>query len=153
MSLFDPVTFLNTEVEANATKRDPLPQGEVVAQITNIEIKDGLSGPNSKTPGKPWYRLDATLEITDPEYIAQYPGSAEKLTTRLGIMLDMTDEQQLAVGPNRNIRLGRLRAATGTNGKPLASMIGQYLRVQITHKPNPNDPESVIDEVTAFAQA
>ena len=149
--LFDPISLMNENIAANATRRDPLPAGEVVAQIIEISFSDGVSGPHTKAPGKPWNRLDAKLEITDPEYLSQVPGNPEKAVTTLGIMLDM-DGAAIKVGPNVNVRLGRLREATETNGKPLSMMVGRWIRIAIGHKPNPKDPESVLDEVVAYTK-
>lgn len=156
--LFDPIQLFSQTVAANATRRDPLPMGEVCAQITEI----GMSNGTSKKPGKPdqdWYRLDAKLEITDPEYCAQVPGSPEKVITNLGVMIDLNNGE-IATGPNKNIRLGRLREATGTNGKPLDAMVGNYIRITVTHKPHPKDdgtPDTefhgvILDEITNYAK-
>lgn len=149
--LFDPTALMNENLEANATRRDPLPIGETVAQISEISFSNGTSGPNSKNPGKPWTRLDLKLEITDPEYLSQVSGQPEKVVTNLGIMLEM-DNGQIAVGPNKNVRLGRLREAAGVNGKPLSMLAGQFLRIQIGQKPHPTDPEVVLDEVTGYTK-
>ena len=151
--LFDPVSLLNENVAANATRREPLPIGETVAQIMELKTSDGVSGPNSKNPGTPWARLNLKLEITDPEYLAMIPGSPEKATTFLGVMLDMQNGS-IATGPNKNIRLGRLRDATGTNGKPLSMMQGAFLRIAIGHKPHPTNPdEGVVDEIVSYTKA
>jgi hypothetical protein len=147
MSLFDPAALLDQTLESNATRRDPLPVGEAVAQITGLDLKSGTS-----QKGNDWTRLDVKLEITDPEYLAQIPGQPEKAFANLGIMLDMQNGS-IATGPNRNIRLGRLREACGTNGKPLSAMVGNFLRISITHKPHPTDPEIVLDEVSAYTKA
>ena len=143
---------MNENLAANATKRDPLPVGETTAQIMEIKFSDGVSGPNSKTPGTPWVRLDAKLEITDPEYLQGVAGQPEKAVTFLGIMLDMQGGVP-ASGPNKNIRLGRLRDATGTNGKPLNNMVGQFIRIAIGHKPHPTDPDGgVLDEIVSYTK-
>lgn len=156
--LFDPVSLMSQEIEANATRRDPLPAGEVLAQIADITFSDGVSNKPGKPP-TPWTRLDAKLEIFDPEYLSQIPGEPEKAVTSISIMLDM-QAGQIATGPNKNIRLGRLREATGTNGKPLGAMIGQWLQISIGHKPHYKDdgnPEGefygvVQDEVVSFTK-
>lgn len=148
--LFDPVALMGANTAANATKRTPLPVGETIAQITKMEIAEGKAGPKAKNPGAPWARLDCTLEITDPAYLAQVgDGTREKAIAFLGIMLDMKDGQ-IATGEDRNVRLGKLREACGVNGQPLNALMGQYLRIQIGHKPNPNDPTDVLAEVTAY---
>ena len=146
--LFDPVeaqNLMDMALEENATRRDPLPQGETTAQIMELKFSGGVS---QKT-GNPWNRMDCTLEISDPEYLSQIPGSPEKATTTLGIMLDMNNGQ-IATGPNKNIRLGRLRAAAGVNGKPLSALQGQFIRITIGHKPHPTEEGVVLDEITGF---
>lgn len=148
--LFDPVSLMSQHIEANATRRDPLPVGETTAQILALEFASGTSNKPGKAPTD-WTRLDAKLEITDPEYLAGYPGNPEKVTTTLGIMLDMSGGQ-IATGPNKNVRLGRLREATGTNGKPLDAMVGQYIRVAIGHKPHPKEPDVVLDEIVSYTK-
>lgn len=151
--LFDPVELLNSNLVANATVRTPLPVGETVAQITEIKLADGVSGPQSKKPGVPWARLDCTLEITDPEYLKTVgDGTREKAVTFLGIMLDMKDGK-IASGDDRNVRLGKLREACGVNGQPLGALAGQHLRIVIAHKPNPNQPDETISEVTNYMKA
>lgn len=154
--LFDPVSLLQANAEANATRRDPLPIGETIAQIIDLSFSEGISN----KPGKPasvWNRLDCKLEITDPEYCEQYVGNPEKIITTLGIMIDCTDllskGGSLKTGPNVNIRLGKLREACGVNGKPLAALMGQHIRIQIGHKPDPKDPENVLDEITSYVAA
>lgn len=152
MSLFNPADLLNENIAANATKRDPLPIGETTAQIMSAEIKTGEAGPHAKNPGAPWARLDLKLEITDPVYLEGVSGQPDKVVTFLGVMLDMNNGA-IATGSNKNIRLGKLRAATGTNGKPLSQMIGQYIRITIGHRPDPKDQDGgVLDEVTGYTQ-
>lgn len=149
-SLFDASSLLNENLAANATKREPLPAGETIAQIMKIEIKDGKAGPNAKNPGAPWHRLDNQLEITDPAYLSQIPGNPEKAVLFHGIMLDV-ENGGITAGPNKNVNLGKWRAAAGVNGKPLNQLIGQFVRVQIGHSPIPNDPDGgVRHEVVGF---
>jgi hypothetical protein len=102
--LFDPAALMNENLEANAIKSDPLPIGETTGQIMELSFADGIS----KKTNQPWNRLDAKIEITDPEYLSQYPGSPETVTRTLGIMLDMQNGQ-ISSGPNKNIRLGRIQ--------------------------------------------
>lgn len=150
--LFDPVetqNLVDAQLAENDTRRVPLPQGETIAQITGLKFTGGVS---NKT-GNAWNRMDVTLEITDPEYLEQYPGGmdAGKVVTNLGIMLDMNNGQ-IATGPNKNIRLGRLRDAAGVNGKPLSALVGNMIRITVINKPHPDDPEIVLDEVQGFTR-
>lgn len=148
--LFDPVDLMNQNVEANAVKRTPLPVGETTAQIIKMDIKDGKAGPATKTPGAPWARLDLQLEITDPEYLKGVgDGTRDKASIFHGIMLEMKDGK-IATGPDVNVKLGKLREACGVNGQPLAALNGQFVRIQIGHKPHFEDPNDVQHEVTAI---
>jgi hypothetical protein len=157
--LFDPIELMNTPVVANATRRDPRPVGEAIAQIVKMDIKDGISRKPGK-PETPWARLDLTLEVADPDYLALIPGNPEKVTMNLGVMLDMNGGQ-IATGPNKNVRLGQLREACGVNGQPLGALNGQMLRISVIQKPHYKDdgnPDGefygvVQDEVAAFAKA
>lgn len=148
----DAANLLDEQLAANATRRDPLPAGEVLAQIMEIKINSGMSKPKEGRESAPWSRLDVKLEITDPSYLANYAGgTSPKAITTLGIMLDMQDGR-IASGPNKNLRLGRLREAAGVNGKPLNDLFGQMLRIMVSHKPHPEDSSIVLDEITGYAQ-
>lgn len=151
--LFDSSSLMQENLEANAIKRTPLPVGETTAQIMKMEIKDGKAGQKAKNPGAPWYRLDCTLEITDPEYLKGVgDGTREKAITFLGIMLDMTDGR-ISTGDDKNVRLGQLRDAAGVNGQPLNALMGQYIRIQMGQKPHPDDPEAPpLNEITSFTK-
>lgn len=146
--LFNPADLINQNLEANATRRDPLPIGETTAQILSFEIKNGISAKNQKA----WARLDAKLEITDPEYLQNVPGTPEKTVTNLGVMLDLSDDGQIKTGPNVNVRLGRLREAAGVNGKPLSALPGQWIRIAIGHKQHPTEGDVVLDEVVSYTK-
>jgi hypothetical protein len=150
--LFDPIALLNDNIGTLAPRRDPLPMGETTAQIMETTFAQGnvkKAGPNF---GKPWARLDVKLEITDPEYVANIPGGIEKATTTLGVMLDLTENGSIATGPNKNIRLGRLMDAAGVNGKPISALAGNYIRIQIGHKPHPSEPDVVLDEIVGYTK-
>lgn len=144
--LFDPVAFMNEQLEENATVTVPLPEGEVLAQVTKIDIKTGEKN------GNEWARLDALLEITDPTYLGDYPAKDGKVTRNFGIMLDL-EGGAIATGPNRNVRLGKFREACGVNGKPLAALVGQMVMVAIKQKPGYNDPSTTVDEIVSFSAA
>lgn len=150
MSIFDPTAFMNSPLpEANATKRVPLPVADAVpAQLVEQkyvsgEVKEGDHA------GKSWYKLNAVFEITDPEYLAKCAGQPEKVKITYGVMLDMNETGGLAFGENKNINLGKLRQATGANepGKTLAHMTGQFVRLKIGHRADPNDSSIVYEDV------
>jgi len=144
--LFDPVAFMNEQLPENATATIPLPEGEVLAQVTKIDLKTG------EKDGKEWARLDALLEITDPDYLGDYPKKDGKVTRTFGIMLEL-ENGSIATGPNRNVRLGKFREACGVNGKPLSALVGQMVMVAIKQKPGYNNPSTTVDEIVGFSAA
>ena len=145
--------LLNQELEENATRRDPYPAGEAQGQITAIKFSDGVSGPNSKRPGQAWKRLDATIEITDPNYLdtIEMDPKPEKVVMTLGVMLDLRDGQ-IATGPNVNVRLGRLREACGVNGRPLGALVGQFANFAIIQKPHPTEEGVILNEISGYSK-
>ena len=104
-SAFDAETFMATEVEAPMeVKYTPLPKGEYNAYIDEIEIRSVTGG----------------ALILDVNYIVNNPQLAEQLGLEVlqisqGIFLDVDDNGRLQIGPNKNVRLGRLREAVGQN--------------------------------------
>jgi len=144
--LFDPVAFLNEQLEENATKTVPLPEGEPLAQIVKLDFASG------EKDGKEWNRLDIRLEITDADYLQDYPCVDGKVSRTLGIMMEMNGNQ-IAMGANKNVRLGKLREAAGVNGKPLGMLIGQMIRISIKQKPGFKDPSETVDDIVSFAAA
>lgn len=152
--LFDPVQLLQQNLGENATKRSPLPIGEPVAQVTKLDFTSGDYKDKKTQQTKTWNRLDATCEITDPEYCAQVgDGTQEKVIAFYGIMLDMNGGE-IATGENKNIALGKFRDACGCNGQPLGMCVGQYIRLNIVHKPNPKDEtgQEIIHDITAVTK-
>ena len=69
--LFNPNDLLSQNLAEGSTRRDPLPAGEVVAQIAELKFSDGTVKKQGPNFGNPWSRLDCKLEITDPEYLAR----------------------------------------------------------------------------------
>lgn len=146
--MFDPTAFLNDTIAAPlATRRDPLPEGEVVCQITKLDTVSG------EKDGRAWYKLNVVLDIADSAYLDK--AQREKASLTYGIMLDVNEGGGLAMGPNKNVSLGRLREATGTNspGRSLNDMVGQYVKARIGHRPDPKDPSTVYDDVKGVTRA
>lgn len=146
MGLFDPANLnLGTALE---TRRQPLPAEEVLAQITKIEPASGTVGKGPRT-GEAWHKLNYTMEITDAAFLdrAKREGSVQ---VTYGVMIDLTPAGQLATGPNKNIGLGKLMDAANCNqpGKnPANAPLGQWVKIRIGHRNDPDDPSIVYDEV------
>lgn len=151
MSVFDPDTFLNTEIAgAIDTTIIPVPEGEYPAQVANaprfrtIDTKDGER-----------HVMDVSW-LVDDENVKKVTG-LERPMCRQTVFLDITEEGGLDISKGKNRQLGLLREAVGQNsaGRPWAPAMleGQTAHVRIEHSPNPNDPESPYANVTRVATA
>ncbi len=146
MSIFDPNDFLNSALtESVATKRELLPVGTVPAQIMKIEAKSG------EKDGKKWVRLDAQLEITDPQYLQ--PTGQEKAVKTYGIMLDVDDNGMIQRGKGKNVMLGKFLEAAKCNqpGKRPSDAVGNWILIQIVHEPDRQDSSITRDNIKSVA--
>ena len=115
-SAFDPDTFMHSEVETTMeTTFTPVDEDEYEAFIDDVEAE------SVKTNDGPKPVLHVIYALTSEEVKAKL--ELDKVTVRQTVWLDF-DEQTggLAFGPNKNIRLGRIRDAVGQNedGEPWA---------------------------------
>lgn len=153
-TLFDPTSFLNSPLpEANATKRIPLPVADAVpAQIIEQKMVTGEQK-KGENAGKSWFKLEIKCEITDREYLDKATGQPEKAIVTYGVMIDMNEGGGMAFGENKNVQLGKLRAATGCNepGKTLAHMVGRMVRLKIGHRPDADNSDIVYEDVKGVA--
>lgn len=149
---FDPTTFLNQSFEgSNDTKITPCPAGEYLGIADRVEIvpwasdKKGTSGLKARI----------LWDIQD-DNVRQLLGR-EKILAPQDIMLDLTETGELDMGTGKNTRLGRLREALGLNAPGEAfsfGMIqGRMATVNVKHRPDQNDPETVYAEVDRVAKA
>lgn len=147
MGLFDTSALLTSNLGVGETKRTPLPIADaVLAQLGKPVFQEGTS---SKT-GEPWLKLNVPCTIADSDFLTK--AGVEKATLTYGIMLD-TENGAIALGKNRNIKLGKLREAAGVNGQPLERLEGQFVKVKIGHRPDPDDASIVYDEIVGVVKA
>lgn len=153
--LFDPIAFMNENAPENATRRDPRPIGEAIGQVTDLKFKNGIvKKRDSENYGKPWYRMDFYIEVTDPDYLALRENPAgDKEVFVYGIMYEGDENGRPKTGPNVNVQLGRMREACNANGKPFGACIGAPVRIMVGQKPHPTEPDVVLDEVTGVTKA
>ncbi len=108
MSVFDAKVLEETVIDgANATTFDPVPINAYEAWIRDVEVrsvttKNGEQAMLTVTWGIPDDKLQELL-------------NREVVTSRQDIWLDLNSDGSIAVGPNQNVRLGRLRAALKMN--------------------------------------
>ena len=145
MSTFDADTFLSTQTtEKTASHYTPIPEGEYQAMIEDVVVRQPKEG---------MLILDVTYSILDENVKAQL--GLERATARQSIFLDLAPSGGLAVGPNKNVRLGKVREAAGQNtGKPWAPAMlrgaGPML-IKIKHRVDQDDPDTVYTDVARVA--
>lgn len=144
---FNVESFLNqTVTEANSTKLDPIPEGEYLAIVSKINVRQ-FNG--KKDPSKSYVSLDLTWDIDDGALKERL--QRDKITVRQSLMLDLSDSGSLDTSKGRNVALGRLREALGLNnpGQPFAfSMLeGKVGRVSVASRVDPDDSIKIYDEV------
>ncbi len=144
-SNFDPAVFMETSVEgAMETRYTPVDEGDYTAYIDDTKIR---------AVGDDSLILDVSWKIVD-EGLAEKMG-LEQVLVRQGIFLDAEQAEggmmQLQTGPNKNIKLGRLREALGQNtGKPwtFAQLKGAGpVIIHVTQRSDKTDPSIIYNDV------
>lgn len=149
MSTFDAANFLNVVyTETHATQYVPIPEGVYPCMTGTPNVVSG----NSKTDGKPWYRLDLPIVIDDAG-VREAMGRDE-VKSKFSVMLDV-ENGVLASGTGRNVQLGRLRDALGLNNPgeefTMSMLGGRTAKCSVTHRAHPTRSGEVIAEVNELA--
>lgn len=116
MSAFDPATYENMVVEgANETKSTPVPENWYKAMCDGVRIKvqkvtDKTTGSSQEKPV-----LEVMHKVLDPDPNVLQALNRQELLVRQDLWLDLTENGAVAMGPNQNLGLGRLREATNKN--------------------------------------
>ncbi len=136
LSTFDPDTFLSTEFsEPNETRFQPIPTMDCEASVDNIKVRVA----KESTIMDVWWLLH-------DEVLAERLGR-DRLVCRQSVFLDI-ENGVIALGPNKNVQLGRLRKALGQNegGRPWSPRMlegaGPAL-VHVEQDPNGEYPSEV----------
>ena len=143
-STFDPATFMNTETEGvMETRYTPIPADDYTATIDDVVVREVTNDRGSSI------LLDVTHLVHAPE-LAQKMGM-ERPTVRQGIFLDINPSGVVELGPNKNVKLGRLREAVGQN-KPgpwnFAKLKGAGpLKITVSVKPDKDDARIMYNRV------
>lgn len=138
---FDPESFANTTVtEVNDTKYTPVPEEESPAVIKSIKFRTE----------KDYLILDVQWAI-DSQKAREVTGMKEP-TVRQTLFLDRLENGTLDMGKGKNIKLGKLREATGLNtpGQPFNfnMLPGKAARVKVKHRMHEGDTFADVSDVT-----
>ena len=130
--------------DTNADRYTPMPEGDYTGTISKVDIAGGESARG------PWARYDVIVDVQDPT-------TERQRGVRASIMLDLTDNGGLAVGPNRNVKLGQFRTAIGKNvpGKPFQweDALGCTVTFTLGHRVDKDDATKVYEDVKSFKAA
>lgn len=153
--MFDANNFMSAVYEeANDTKRVPCPAGEFQASIDKVEPKTGTIGKGERM-GQSWAALSISYSIQDPAVLALL--GRDKVIVQDMVMLDLTPQGGLDMGPGKNIGLGRVREACNLNqkGQPFSPMMltGRFVKVAVKHVPGYKDPASLEAEISGVVKA
>lgn len=141
---FDTQVFEETAVEGEMeTRYTPVPEGDYTAYIEGTKMRQNNDGS---------LLLDVNWKLVD-EGLAESMG-LEQVFVRQGIFLDVTEVDgvvTMETGPNKNIKLGRLREALGQNtGKPWSFKMlegaGPAL-IHVTQRPDKKDSSVIYNDV------
>lgn len=153
---FDAAAFMAETIDAEFdTEIIPIPEGEHLGQIgtgpDDVKVSYGISPKNNK----PWMRADIRIRLTDPNLAQQL--QREEVWARYSLMLDLNENGKLDTRPQRNVNLGKLRAAVGQNikGQPWAwSMLnGQAVKVKIKQRKADDGTDTTYSDVKAVTKA
>lgn len=138
MSVFDTDAFMNAQfTEALDTQYVPAPEGEYPASVKEVK---------TRTTDKGNVILDVTWETSD-DSVREATG-LDTTQIRQSIFLDVSPNGGLALGPGKNVQLGRLRAAVGQN-KPgqawgFGNLVGAVAIIKVKHRTYEKDGEQQI---------
>lgn len=146
MSVFDANTFAQLTInEANSTESIPIPAGEYPATIKEKKIETWQAKDGSSSGLK----MLVFWEVEDP-MVKEVTGR-DKSIVRQEMMFDLTDSGMLDMGKGMNVRLGRLREATGLNrpGEAFSfdMLPGRQAVITVGHRADKNDPNTRYAEV------
>lgn len=110
-SNFDPNVFLNQELSgSNETKFTPIPEGDEKAWIDDLGMDSYDDPVRGNVP-----ILIITYALTDDTGKLKELLQMDKPTVQDRLFLDLNPDGTIAFGPNKNVKLGRVREAVGQN--------------------------------------
>jgi len=153
---FDPAELANIQIEGEmATKTTPIPEkgNPYPAQIREVTGRAGESTNNSGEARK-WQSLVVSFNVeVGPDIAAELgrePGAPDPVSSMM-LFLDLDESGTgLALGTNKNVKLGKLREAVGQNGPgPWTPKMleGQPCRVIISHNVRDGDTFDQVSKV------
>ena len=155
---FDPDQFMNQTIdEPMSTQLQSVPEGEYTAMIGDFDSSAFKSvtvtnRTTNLTQDRPV--LEVPFLIQDDALKAKL--GREQVTHRETYWLDLRADGQLDTGPDKNVRLGQLRASLGQNspGPWAPSMLRNMgpLRIKIVTTTDKKDPDKKYTNISRYAK-
>lgn len=152
--MFDPDKFMAAVVdEPMETQLRPAPEGEFRAILGEVNAKsfNEITWTDRET-GQPRSAVQLVVPCLIQDEALRAELKRENVTVMWKGFIDFNSDGTLAVGPDKNVRLGQLRAAVGQNTSgpwSFAQLSGAGpLMVKVTHRSDKNDPEKKYPEVS-----
>lgn len=140
----------STHQGENATKLTPVPAGDYKSVIQDVEL-ESLAG--KKDPSKVYLKCVVTHLLDDAGLREAL--KREKVTIRQDFLVDLTDSGAIDFSPDKNIRLGRLRAACGLNDPQtpwsFPMFKGRVIKVKVGHEMYEGEPQAKVFNTTALS--
>lgn len=144
-SKFDASNLLHVGLTSDdiATERTLIPEGEHRFVVGKPKIEDG------EKEGKIWVKLTLPMSLDEPSILAEL--NVKELKTSYTFFLDLTEDNLIATGPNKNIRLGQLFAACGLEGDDVSISQVEGKQVIGSVKQRMSDRGNAYDEIAGLA--
>ncbi len=147
-STFDPALLEETVIDAaNATSGLTVPEGEYIGLIDDYTFRDKIETKyGERVP------LDIYWMIDDDDLKKKF--DRDVVTVKQGLLLEVNEDDSLAVGPGQNAALGRLRAALGMNGKGFSFLKFKGAgpaRILVVHNTRGDETYSEVKKVVPVA--
>ena len=145
-SKFDASNLLHVglSTEEIATERTLIPEGEQRFTIGKPRLESG------DKDGKVWVKVMLPLSLAEPAVLAEL--NVKELRSSYTFFVDLTEDGQLATGPNQNIRLGQAYLAAGLEGDDvsMSQLEGRTILGNVKHSMSQKS-SALYDEVVALA--
>lgn len=147
-SAFDPASFMDVTINAEgSTKTIPLPPGDYTGVIGEPKPRVWTSKDGTKSG----MALDLPIDLELDEKAKALFGR-DRYTVKFDMMLELTEDGQIDMGPGKNVKLNRARAAIGLNksGVPFNFRMFQGKVVKVKTKQRP-EGENIYTDVVDLA--
>ncbi len=147
-STFDPSLLEETVIDAsNATSGLTVPEGEYKGIIDDYTFRDKITTKyGERVP------IDIYWMIDDDDLKKRF--DRDVVTVKQGLLLEVNEDDSLAVGPGQNAALGRLREALGMNGKGFSFLKlkgAGPARILVVHNTRGDETYSEVKKVVPVA--